>query len=239
MFIFFLGLFLSMNTSLRINEGSEPILKNQGLLENEYIDPKGFFKIRPPSGWQIREYIDDPRGKVDFESSLNIPKAQLKIGGMANPFPDYEKFIHDLEMQAERIKFQYKQYNASITTEKTTFANMPALKIYFNIPDKLKQVHIHFIKGDNYYTLLFGAPPDLYEKFFSVAIMSFESFEPVSKNVTKDEVVKHNVQSKLRAAMLAIQMGQKEYALTIINEGLQIDPNNSDLLELKKQITNK
>ena len=195
--VFFWSLFFGLSANLKISEGSESIPKNKILLGNEYVDPKGFFKIRPPAGWQISEYIDDPRGKTDFNSSPNKPRAQLKIIGMASPFSNYEKFIHDSEMQCERLKSQYKQYNVSITTEKTTFADVPAFKVYFTIPNNLNQMTIGFLMGKNYYSLLFGAPPDLYKEFFSVAMISFESFEPILKNVTEDEVVKHNAQFKI------------------------------------------
>ena len=36
------------------------------LSRTRYVDPKGFFKIVPPAGWRIREYPQDPRGKVAF-----------------------------------------------------------------------------------------------------------------------------------------------------------------------------
>ena len=51
------------------------------LADKLYIDPKGYFKIRPPNGWSISEYSSDPRGKVDFNSSNSSVKAQLKIIG--------------------------------------------------------------------------------------------------------------------------------------------------------------
>jgi len=206
--------------------------KKQFLSENVYIDPKGFFKIRAPEGWQIQEFKDDPRGKV----KIICPDAYntvLQVIGMASSFSNFEELFRDGEAAAERLRYKF---NASITTEKTTFANITAVKMHFLIPGKLKQVQIQFLLGKNHYTLVYGAPPDKYEEFLSIATMSIESFEPILRDVTKEEAIQHTVASKLRTARLLIQTSQKEYALTVINEGLQLDPNNKDLIELKKQI---
>ena len=70
-------------------------------------------------------------------------------------------------------------------------------------------------------------------------MMSFETLEPILKDVKEDEAIKHIVASKLRTARLLIRNGQIEYARIIINEGLQLDPNNKELIELKKQIENQ
>ena len=209
--------------------------KKQYLSEKLYNDPKGFFRIRPPEGWQVQEFGEDPRGKV----KLICPTAYntvLQVIGMASSFSNFEELVRDSEAAAERLR---NKVNGSITTEKISFANVPAVKMTITIPEKLKQVQIVFLLGKNHYALVFGSPPYTYEKFFPTAMMSIESFEPILKDVTKEEAMKHTVASKLRTAKLLLQAGQKEYAITVINEGLQLDSNNKELRELKKQIEEK
>lgn len=218
---------------LGINKNSESqSVKKQYLSEKVYNDPKGFFNIRAPESWNIQEFKDDPRGKVKFICP-DAYNTVLQVIGMASSFSNFEELLNDAEASAGRLR---SKLNARVTTEKTTFANIPAVKMSITIPDKLKQVQTQFLLGKNHYALVYGAPPDKYEEFLSIAMMSFETFEPLLKDVTKEEAFQHTMASKLRTAKLLIQANQKEYALTVINEGLQLDSNNKELIELKKQI---
>lgn len=221
---------------LGISKNSESqSIKKLYLSEKVYNDPKGFYNIRPPESWNMQEFTDDPRGKVKFICT-DAYNTVLQVIGMASPFSNFEELVNDAEASAERLRLKL---NASITIERTTFVNVPAVKMFVTIPGKLKQVQAQFLLGQNQYVLVYGAPPDKYEEFLSIAMMSFETFEPLLKNVTKEEAFRHTMASKLRTARLLIQADQKEYALTVINEGLQLDPNNKELAELKKQIEGK
>ena len=237
MLITFLLVFtLVMSLSLGIGKSSEAqSAKKQLLSEKAYIDPKGFFKIRPPEGWQVQEFRNDPRGKVKFICP-DAYNTVLQVIAMASPFSNLEELFRDSKMAAERVK---SKYNASFTIEKTSFANVPAIKLSVALQGKLKQVQMQFLLGKSHYTLSYGAPPDRYEEFFSIAMISYESFEPILKDVTKDEAIRHSVASKLRSARLLIRMGQTEYALIVINEGLQLEPGNKDLKELNEQLQRK
>ncbi|OGW74630.1 MAG: hypothetical protein A2Z72_06200 [Omnitrophica bacterium RBG_13_46_9] len=216
------------------NSGSQGA-KKQFLSDKIYSDPKGFFRIRPPEGWQIQEFRDDPRGKIKIICT-EAYNTVIQVIAMASPFSNFEELVRDSEGAAERLRYKF---NADVTTEKTTFANAKAVKVYFTMPGKLKQMQIQFLLGKNHYTLVYGAPPDIYEEFLPIAMISIGSFEPILKDVTEEEAIQHTVASRLRTAKLIIQAGQKEYALAVINEGLQLNPDNKELMELKKQLEEK
>jgi hypothetical protein len=207
----------------------------QILARNIYIDPKGFFKIRPPEGWEIEEFKDDPRGKVKFIHP-NVFNTVLQVRGQANPYSSFEELVVDCERDSERLKSNLR---AVTTIERISFANAASVRINITIPGKLKQIQIKFLLGENYYTLAYGAPPDKYAEFLSTVMMSFESIEPILKNVKEEEMIRHLVAGKLRTSRNLVRAGEMEYALIIVNEGLNIDPNNKELIELKKQIENK
>jgi hypothetical protein len=209
--------------------------KKQFLSEKAYIDPKGFFKIIPPLGWELREFRDDPRGKVKFicQDAFNTV---IQVIGAVSAFSNLDELVDDAKMAAQRLE---AKYNANTAIERTSFAGVPAMKFVFSIPGKLKQIQIQFLLGKNHYTLAYGAPPGRYDEFHSIAMMSFETVEPVLKDVAKNEFIKHIVASKLRTSKLLIQNEQTDYALILVNEGLKFDPDNKDLLELKKEIEKK
>lgn len=211
------------------------LVKKHLLSEKVYSDPKGFFSITAPMGWQVQEFKDDPRGKVKFicQDAFNTV---IQVIGAVSAFSNFDELIDDAKMASQRLE---SKYNASTTIERTYFAGVPAMKFVFSIPGKLKQIQIQFLLGKNHYTLAYGAPPDRYDEFNSIAIMSFETLEPILKDVKKDESIKHIVASKLRTAKLLFQNGQTDYALIIVNEGLKLDQNNEDLMKLKKQIQKK
>jgi len=208
-------------------------ITNDKLANKTYIDPKGYFKILPPDGWQKQEFSNEPRGKVKFVRSSPTGTMLQVIAG-ASPFNNLEELIEDSKRAASRLK---QNYGAITNIEKTSFAGFQAMRFTLEIPNKLKQEQIQFILGGNHYTLVYGAPPNSFDKFHLIALASLETIEPILKKITKEESYKHVIASKIRTAKNLIQLGQKEYALTIINEGLSIDQNNNDLLELKKSIS--
>ena len=227
-FIYLIGFSLLFIVNLAEGAGDK-------LSEKQYVDPKGYFKILPPAGWQPEEFRNDPRGKVKFVRS-SPSGTMMQVIAQASPFQNLKELLEDSERAGARLK---QKYAASVVIEKAAFAEVQAMRFTFEIPNKLKQIQVQFILEGIHYTIAYGAPPNSYEQFLPLALASFETFEPVLKKTSKGDSIKHVVASKLRTAKNLIQLGQSEYALTIINEGLSLDQNNKDLLELKKSITGK
>jgi hypothetical protein len=200
------------------------------LSQTLYSDPKGFFKIRPPEGWFINEYATDPRGKVDFNSSNSTSKAQLKIIGQANPFPDFDALLTDCRNGAERMR---SRIGGTSTVKEIIKFNVKAVEVQINVPGKFKQLQYQILIGKNYYTFAFGGTPEQFDRNERQANKSIETFEPIFKEITTSDYVSHIIASKIRTAELYLSINRKDWALVVINEGLQIDKQNKRLLELK------
>ncbi len=203
------------------------------LSETMYTDPKGFFKIVPPNGWFTNEYSSDPRGKVDFDVTPGPLMAQLKLIAAASPFDGFEALIADSEASAGRMR---QRLGATVTVDRITMDEQPAVKMTLLIPGRLKNLTFQMIRGKCYYTLAYGARPDLFDKYYATVMKSIESFLPTPKDLSKQDAARQVAASRIRTAKLHIQLGRKDWALKAIEEGLAHDPENKELLELKKQV---
>jgi len=197
-----------------------------------YTDPKGYFKIRPPADWTVEEYESDPRGKVNFNWFEGDKKVQLKVFGAANPFLNFDDLVQDCKNGIERLR---ARMGGSYTVETTTLFGHEAALILASLSNGFRQYQLQFIAAGNYYTLAFGTDQRLYDKYLTLAKASIETLEPVPKQTKPEEALAHTLQSKLRQAQLYLQVGKKDWALTAISEGLDIDPKNEELIRLKKQ----
>jgi hypothetical protein len=205
------------------------------LSETVYSDPKGFFRIRPPAGWQVEEYPNDPRGKVKFVCPEDR-SITLMVVGMATDMQNFEELLNDSKQDAARTTEKYRAVNATSSTETTTFDNAPAVKGTMTVPGQAKQTSLAFLRGKRYYMLSYFAPLDLYDKYLGVATVSMNSFDPVSKEVTGKDAIVALVASKKRLAELNMQMGFTDVALRAVEEGLAVDPQNQELKDLKQRI---
>jgi len=210
-------------------------LQKQSLSRQEYDDPKGFFTIFPPSGWLIREYPNDPRGKVSFMHP-SIKNLTLRIIAQAADYKDFKELSQNAETVARKIR---AKFNGEVTIRSSSLGDAPALKVIITIPDQLKYLQYQFLRGRMYYNLSYSAPLYAYEDFLTEVTYSIETFEPSSRGVSTKDVVQHSISAKVRRATLLIQMGKLELALEAVNEGLGIEPTNSKLIELKKLIQEK
>ena len=109
------------------------------LAETIYQDAKGFFKIRPPAGWETRDYKEDPRGKVDFQFPPGTGngkfQAQLKILGMTSPSPDFAALMNNAQREVGRIK---QRTGASTKIEEVRLFDSPAVQILLEHPGGLR-----------------------------------------------------------------------------------------------------
>lgn len=206
--------------------------QEQSLSEQEYVDPKGFFSIFPPSGWRVWEYPKDPRGKVAFIHP-DINNLDLRIIAQAAAYSSFEELAENTEMRAKKMR---SQLNAQVSIQRTSLGDAPALRITATIPGQLKQRHIQFLRGRMYYSIAYAAPIYAYEDFLTIATQCIDTFIPTLSDITQKDIIRHSISAKVRIATLLIQMGKLEDALEAVNEGLQIAPSNSKLKELKRLI---
>ena len=211
----------------------------QQLAAAPYSDPKGFFQIRPPDGWTVHEYPNDPRGKVDFRTPppgdwRQSGGAELKVVGMINaPGRDVAAMRTEIEGAADRLR---ARLGATIQVTETTLFGMPAVRVSIDQQGKLRQEAIEVIIKPNRYNFTFGASPDGYDRYHAIAMRSIETMLPILRDLPKEEANKHLVASHIRRAELYLQMGQREWALEAIDEGLRLDPKNAKLLQMRQEM---
>jgi hypothetical protein len=97
------------------------------LADQQYVDPKGNFKIVPPRGWKVQEYPQDPRGKVAFlapdgSGDLRVLTNSVEFSTLG----DLVKFCQDLE----------KRIGLSTNIKKVEFYGRPAVQRNFTIKGK-------------------------------------------------------------------------------------------------------
>jgi len=86
---------------------------------------------------------------------------------------------------------------------------------------------------------MYSASSPKFGKYLSVAQESINTYEPTLRGVSPEDVKKHAIAKSLRLSKIFFKQGNYGLALEFVNEGLEVGPNNSDLLELKKEIMEK
>jgi len=207
------------------------IVKGAGkqLAGKRYIDPKGYFRIVPPLGWQLQEYPQEPRGKVAFIAPIANTELRILINAV-----DFST-IDELVKSCQRIE---TRRGISTNIEKVEFAGRPAVKRSFEIQG-IKFMAIDFLEGRVVHNLQYTAPPDVYHKYLSVAMNSMKTYEPLTHNTSSQDVIKHRLAQKLSIARLMIDIGNYDLALEYIKEGLELSPQHVELLRLKHEVEKK
>lgn len=213
----------------------------QDLATELYSDRKGFFQIRPPAGWSINEYPDDPRGKVDFRipptGDWRQGGAELKVIALLNaPGRDIAAARTEIEGSAERLR---ARLGASVEVTETTLLGVPAVRVRIDQPGKLRQEAIEVLIKPNRYSFTIGAPPHRWDQYYPVAMKSIETLLPILRDLPKEEAIRHLLASHIRRAELYRQMGQRAWALEAVDEGLRLDPSNDKLLQMKRDLENR
>ena len=83
---------------------------------------------------------------------------------------------------------------------------------------------------------MYSASPRKFGKYISLAQESIDTYEPTLRGVSPEDVKKHAIAHSLRLSQIFFEQGNYDLALEFINEGLEVEPNNANLLELKKII---
>lgn len=93
--------------------------------------------------------------------------------------------------------------------------------------------------GNTTHNLMYSASPAKFEKYLPVAWKSINTYEPTLRGVPPEDVKKHAIARSLRLSQIFFEDGHYDLALGYVGEGLKTEPDNADLLELKKKIMEK
>jgi hypothetical protein len=196
------------------------------LADQQYVDPKGFFKIVPPRGWKVQEYPEDPRGKVAFLAPDGYGDLRVLINSV--DFSTLSDLIKNLRIIEKRISL-----NTNI--QKVEFYGRPAAQRSFTAEGKNFLLY-DFLIGNVCHNIQYAIDQNNFNKYLTVAKLSMETYEPIFKKTSKEDVIKDAIAKKLRLAALMKESGNYQLALSYVNEGLELSPKNQDLLKLKKEI---
>jgi len=227
--------FVASIIAITVSTNKAHSFQKQSLSTQAYVDPKGFFAIFPPSGWRVREYPNDPRGKVAFIHP-DINNLKLSIIAQAADYHNFEELVQSVEARSTQLR---SIYHAQVIIEHISLRDTPALRLMVTISGQSKQLLFVFLRGRMYFNISYKAPLYMYEDFLTLAMKSVETFKPIIRDIEQEDVIQHTISSKMRIATLLIQEGRLNKALETINEGLEIDPTNSKLMGLKRLIEEK
>jgi len=210
-------------------------VKSDDSQPTDFVDPKGYFKILPPLGWRIQEYRQDPRGKVAFIA----PGKQIALRVLAGTvdIPDYDGLIKNLkDIEA--------QLGVPMNIEPVVFNGMPAIKRVATVTMQgvtLKLLWIDLLIDGVSHNLQYAAPPSVFDKHYGTAWQSMLTYEPLKreKPSSPEEARKHEAAKWVRLARIALEMGKTQAAKDAVSAGLEADPENAELKQLKSDLDNR
>lgn len=210
--------------------------QNEANKKNLYQDPNEYFSIFKPDGWKISEYQEVSRGKVKFIHPSNS-KINVIIVGQPNPFSSFQDLMEDLKKSTKQMEAKYSSSGVSTSisnfeVDGVKYARRDATFSGFNI----KQMSMECIINNTYITIGFVAPISHFDENLSHIFESISTITTSKKTYSNENIKSAIIESKLKQAKINIQNGRKDWALKAIEEGLEIDPGNKKLLELKKEI---
>jgi len=194
-----------------------------GLSPNQYTDPKGYFKIFPPKGWKLQEYPNDPRGKVAFLA----PDGKTDLRVLVNSV-DFTT-IDDLVAFCRSVE---KKIGVETNIERFSFDGRKAVRRTFEYRGT-KFLYIDFLIGDVDHNIAYSSPKTKYISYLNTIKQSMDTYEPFVMNLSEREGVEHLVAKKKRLAQLMIDVGNYSKAIEFVDEGLEVQPDNEELLALR------
>jgi hypothetical protein len=203
---------------------------NRGAVK--YVDPKGFFGIVPPQGWATQDYPQDPRGKVAFYAPSQGPS--LRVLAKVVDIPDYDALL-------EKLKGFGENPGVAMSIEPVVFNGMPAVKRVATVPMQggtLKILWIDILADGVSHNLQYGARPEAFDKYYDTAWQSMLTYEPLKrgKPSSPEEARKHEAARWIRLAGIALEMGKTQTAKDAVSAGLEADPENAELKQLKSDL---
>jgi tetratricopeptide (TPR) repeat protein len=203
--------------------------KADKLAAKRYVDPKGFFRIVPPEGWRVQEYPQDLRGKVAFIAPE--PNVDLRVLVKAVDFSNTDELVSFCKSVEART-------GLSTNIKRAEFYGRPTVKRSFKM-EGIKFFTIDFLVGSVYHNIQYGAPPNVYQKYLPLVTKSIETYEAIGRIVSDKELFQYGIAKKFRLAQLMMENGSYDLALDYIKEALEMSPQDTKLLELKKKIESK
>ncbi|MFH1918368.1 MAG: ankyrin repeat domain-containing protein [Planctomycetota bacterium] len=164
-----------------------------------YVDPNGFFSIRAPAGWRVKNYPDDPRGKAAF---LGPNGVDLRVLAKGVEYDDFETMFASLEEKREMLK----RSGIRMELERIEFGGRPAVRRRLEFRGT-KMLAINIIVDRITHDLQYSAPAGEYDTHLSVAMSSMKTYRPSSPELTAHERRLHALAGPTRVAEILKDRG--------------------------------
>jgi hypothetical protein len=207
-----------------------------------YKDSNGYFAVVAPSGWKQQDYPSETvRSKVAF----NHPKLSgVDVRIIAGPTPESSYSLDDL-LAENREKIQTvlkpKIPGGSFTVSKEKVGDREAVVQLNSMPGAEQKVVMFVNKSIWYSVALNASSRKEYESVrdaFQKCLNSFTILESGRK--FSDGEMKAAVIAKYkRLAEIYEHNGDTVQALAWVKEGLEVDPDNKELLDTHTKLTQK
>jgi hypothetical protein len=212
--------------------GKDKPATSQNSQPTVYVDPKGYFKILSPTGWRVQEYPKDPRGKVAFIATGD--QIDLRVLAKAVDIPDYDGLVKNL-------KDIESQMGVPMNIEPVVFNGTPAIKRVATVTMQgvtRKFLWIDLLIDGVSHNLQYGTPPNIFDKHYETAWQSMLTYEPLKreKPASPEEARKHEAAKWIRLTRIALEMGKTQAARDAVSAGLEADPENAELKQLKSEL---
>jgi len=156
---------------------------SQELATYPYQDSKGYFIITPPMSWKIKEFPDDPRGKVQFSGPSNT-----SIGVLVNIVNfDFDHMIDQFRKKEETV--------GPTNIQEDTFIGLRAVRRSL-VARGMRFDYIDFLVNNVSYNLYYGAPVEDFDTYHDIASCSLATIIPSNLGGGQEEMKQHILAKK-------------------------------------------
>jgi len=200
-----------------------------------FTDRNGLFAATPPVGWTKQTYPEETsRGKIAFHDPL---RNGVSIRVIASP--TLKSSIHELlpETLQKLPLLRQKLPGATVNASIQKVGEDDAIVQVLSMPGNTYQRITMFIENGVLYSIACSAKSltqfQSASGDFDSFIASFVRLSP-GRKMSEDEVKKAQAARAKRLANLYSEDGNKQEALGWVNQGLEFDPNDPELDQMKK-----
>lgn len=142
-----------------------------------YSDPKSFFKIQPPEGWEIKEYPEDMQSRVDFISPSGKDSVNFEVIGLPSPYRNLTELSRHLANKVKEKALGFG-FNTVISSPKS-FHGFQVIEVGVLPGYKLLAKQLHFLVNSNYYIIRYEGSPEMFKKYEKDVLQAIETFVPL------------------------------------------------------------
>jgi len=196
----------------------------------QYTHRTGMLSVAYPSTWTVREYPDDPRAKVEFADATRAAVARLIAR------PTFGEPLEEMLPDFEDVRLRMAAQGVKVTVSPVVTRGVRGFKQTMSAPGTMSVLYA-FVDADMYCVFSFeSTPPDRLSRnwpTFEEILLGANLQAPAT--VSEEQGAALGVASRIRLAELGLRHGNVAEALRAVKEGLETDPYNPRLHELREK----